>query len=470
MLMSTPTPNIHQTQAPCKAHVRSFSGSPTDPAICQQAPRLDLLPNAFHPPRQHPPHPKNASGPVRFCEFVKKVACIGDSVSWEQYTKQMLTRDEAIKILRSGPHGVHEWNKHRQNKVEIPELNDISLAGIDLSSFHLSGLKLMRCDLTKAILTGAKLDSADLTKANLTGAALTDADLSGANLTGATLNQADLVRVDLSKARCAGASLQQADLSYARVIHADMNGCVLVSAILTHTVFTSARLVAAIFRRSNLHDAFFKGANLTGADLRGVHVNNGTRLTDAEVLGCRIDRYTLELLDNYGGLTKGDRMRMSIVDGVADLRQQFGGLMRLFHGLALAAFAFPYAWFLVKQWMVARFSEADETITLFRVSCEYIWTGGDWTGGDFTYETLAFLPVAYFGWALFYNVIRFGMLVKTNNLESKERTTGLPERFHLAGWWKYPYWVVKWGFWVNLLIVAAHTWHFLGQRIPIPEM
>lgn len=382
----------------------------------------------------------------------------------------MLTHDRAIKLLRSGQAGVDEWNQLRSKPVDIPGLDGISLTGLDLSEFRFSGLSLQRCDLTKANLTGAELNDANLTKANLTGATLEDANLSNANLTGVTLDNANLMNAGLQKAGLHQASLRGANLGGANLNRAVLTGSMMVSAILTNTVLTHTQLVAANLRRSNLSDAHLEGANLTGADLRGIHVNNGTRLVGAEVLGCLIDRYTLELLNQYGGLTKGDRMRMSIVDGVADLRQQFGGLMRLFHGLALAAFAFPYAWFLVKQWMVARFSEADETITLFRVSCEYIWTGGDWTGGDFTYETLAFLPVAYFGWALFYNVIRFGMLVKTNNLESKERTTGLPERFHLAGWWKYPYWVVKWGFWVNLLIVAAHTWHFLGQRIPIPEM
>lgn len=61
------------------------------------------------------------------------------------------------------------------------------LPGIDLSSYYLQGLNLLRGNLNWANLSGAVLSQADLMEAMLRQATLLNAWLSGADLTGATV-------------------------------------------------------------------------------------------------------------------------------------------------------------------------------------------------------------------------------------------------------------------------------------------
>ena len=132
--------------------------------------------------------------------------------------------------------------------------------------------------------------------------------------------------------------------------------------------------------------------------------------------------------------------------------------------ISMAAFVFPYAWFLAQHWMIARFGDEPGTVFLGVALLEFIWTGGDWPYGGF-----APFPVALFCYALMYNVIRGVLLWKTKTLEIQQEVTGLPPVFSLTGWWWRLHLAVKFGLYGNLAIVALHTMHFLSRRIPIPE-
>lgn len=89
------------------------------------------------------------------------------------------------------------------------------------------------------------------------------------------------------------------------------------------------------------------------ANLRGVIFDEETRLKGAKVDRCKVDRYALESLQDYGGLTNGARMLMDVHDDVADLRASFSGMRLWLHLIALGTFLLPYLWF-----AALRYSEA----------------------------------------------------------------------------------------------------------------
>ena len=132
--------------------------------------------------------------------------------------------------------------------------------------------------------------------------------------------------------------------------------------------------------------------------------------------------------------------------------------------VALVAFVFPYAYFVLSRWAQARFSEEDGAITLLRAVWQYVWTGGsDWQTGQ------AFAPASFMVFVLsfVYNIVRFVMLWKTKTLELRQTAGGVPVKFSLTGFWSRLYQVARWGLWGNLVLVGYHTYHFLGQRIPV---
>ncbi len=108
------------------------------------------------------------------------------------------TYEWASDLLRSGPSGVNEWNRWREQGGRFLDLSGIVLRRANLCGVNLRGIKLW----------DAQLDGADLADANLGGAYLNRADLSGARLTGANLGGANLRGTQLTAANVEGANLR----------------------------------------------------------------------------------------------------------------------------------------------------------------------------------------------------------------------------------------------------------------------
>jgi hypothetical protein len=126
--------------------------------------------------------------------------------------KQSMDRDEAIRLLGSGPEGVAKWNQLRVSGGQIPDLKGVNLRGAHLEEANLSKANLGMANLGMANLKGAFLSEADLEGAQLEGAHLKGAFLRGADLRGAHLEKADLERAFLRGADLRGAHLERADL------------------------------------------------------------------------------------------------------------------------------------------------------------------------------------------------------------------------------------------------------------------
>lgn len=197
-----------------------------------------------------------------------------------------------------------------------------------------------------------------------------------------------------------------------------------------------------------------------------VKVDRGTKFSSVKkVSGCQIDRFTLECLgEEYGGLTRGQRMQMKIIDDVVTLRSQYSGFWQWIHVCALLAFAAPYLWFLAQQWSEIRFNPpASEGLRLWEAFARYVVNGGvGWREGWSPSWVLGL-----FTFSLLYNVLRGALLWKTKTLEMEELARGLPVKFSLMeSWWGFWLKAAGIGFGFNVLVVILHTAHFMWEKIP----
>lgn len=243
--------------------------------------------------------------------------------------------------------------------------------------------------------------------------------------------------------------------------------------------FSSVDLENVCFLGCDLRGADFTGTKLDNCDFSGSKMDTETSFKQATVENSIIHRFTLECLKDYGGLSKGEVMKMNIIDDVATLRKNYSGFGRWVHILSMLTFTFPYAWFLVSRWGEAKFTEdADgQHIPLWDALLRFIFNGGvNWQEGySFHFSFIAFI------FALFYNVLRAVLLRKTLALEAHQEITRLPAWFSLAdtamdiSLWKIDYRLTWYDIYTAtrilflLLIVATayNTWHFLNMEVPI---
>ncbi len=433
-------------------------------------------------------------------------------------------------------------------KLDHAVLTTANLAGANLSLASLVGADLQKAVLAGANLAGADLTDADLRAATLTKAQMGEANLEAANLAGvhaqgAMLPQATLTRANLEGALFDSANLSRARMAHTRLISADFRNADLGGANLTnararvplsqdpavrrrprtaetrpegpHVRLDGANLRGAILRGADFSEFDFTGFDLEGADLGGAslvradfteailfgaklndadltcadlvraRVDGDTVLKGAQVFGCTVDRSTLESLEGYGGLTRGDRMKMHIQDAMAALRSYYSGFWSYIHLVALVLFLSPYLWFIVSRFaegsytgMIKGWSEAKlplgmklpevKTIQmpLYEAVGRYIWTGGArwWDKEGSRCDPWTF---AGFCFLLLYNGLRLVMLWRTKEFELHEQATGIPLSISMTGVWGRLFKVAVYGFFVNLAIVLLHTWHFMATEILI---
>ena len=396
-----------------------------------------------------------------------------------------MDRKKALELLK-GPDGVKVWNGRlqdiRSDKFDFAnaDLTNAQLAGVNFSYLNFSGADLSHSDMTNstlqrtdfsgAILAHAKLDSAtmqgvDLRKAVLKQCDFSEAKLQSANLTGAQ-GDCNLSSAQLGEATLTHVSLDGGQLDHASLRKARVDGASLQRVSMKHANLDDAVFCGTDFSGADISGTTFIQADLSGADLTDVIVNSRTSFENARVDGCKIARHTLECLQDYGGLTPGQRMVMNIVDDVARLRASYSGFQQWAHLIALAVFVFPYAWFLVNSWTHAKFlsDDGESTITLIAALFRYISNGGQNLQDGLQINVYA---LSLFAIALTYNTVRAVLLWKTKRLELTQEASGLPAIFSLRGTWGVVFQIAHVGFFVNLFVVFLHTIYFLGQQIPI---
>ncbi len=332
--------------------------------------------------------------------------------------EELMANQEHLKQLQEAieKKDVAVWNNWRMKNPKVRP--DLRIAEFSSANLH-----------------GADLSEAKLGLADVSGADLSGADLSEADLKRASLNDANLSRSNLSDANLKGANLRRANLS-----DADLSG-------------------------ANFHDADLSGANLSGADIRNadlvsIDVDTKTMLDNATVKDCKIRLYDLERLTNYGGLTRGQRMDMIIVNPTAKLRSYYSGVWQWIYLIALTLFIYPYAFFLFTNYSKAEFYVSEESTTLARALGEYILSGGQPEG------RIAWFVFSCFCFQLLYGILRTILIIKVKNLELYIESTGLQPKLSLRGRWGKLLMADKILFFINLCVVICHTWHFMQMRVP----
>jgi hypothetical protein len=132
-----------------------------------------------------------------------------------------MTPDEALALLRGGPHGIAKWNLRRgilADRKQLPNLIRADLRGADLRGVDLRGMYLHWADLRGANLRGVDLYEANLYEANLGGVNLDLADLRGANLHGANLHGASLFGCQLNRAELGRVDGRRTDFSMTQLV------------------------------------------------------------------------------------------------------------------------------------------------------------------------------------------------------------------------------------------------------------
>lgn len=369
------------------------------------------------------------------------------------------------------------------------ELNEAIMTKCVAHHATFRGSKLIRTNLQNADLAHAEFVNADLSEANLARSSLLKAEFIGANLSRARLNgcNADGSNFDRSESKgCifSDSSLKESTFREAKLIEIDaknadfseanFNSADLTRSALNQSDFIGADLSLAVLNQANMDGAslckinasksMFKETKLRKTDMRGMAVNSGTRFDGAEVNDCQIDRFSLESLNDYGGLTRGDRMSMKIIDDVATLRLSYSGFFQWVHLAALAVFIAPYLAFVSRLWLSARFMRSTQNgIPLWLALARYVFNGGvNWQTGFFPSWSFAF-----FLFTFVYNIVRGVLLWKTKALEIQESANGLPVNFSLTGRWGIVYRIAWWGFWIQIVVVVLNTLHFFQQIVPV---
>jgi uncharacterized protein YjbI with pentapeptide repeats len=179
-----------------------------------------------------------------------------------------MVNQEHFSLLKQG---IKRWNLWRMEYPEVrPDLNNISLVGVDLHLAQLNLASLRGADFSYANLSGANLRGADLTNAdlsytNLSEADLTNADLNNVQLTNTVLKRAIVIGTNFSSANLNGTDLSEAQAGFTLFVNNDLRtvkGLDLVhhskpSSIGIDTIYHSQGHIPAVFlRQAGVPDTF----------------------------------------------------------------------------------------------------------------------------------------------------------------------------------------------------------------------
>lgn len=372
-----------------------------------------------------------------------------------------MTKDEMVRLLKSGEDGIEQWNNFRKDwaqRVSRPIESLPDLSGADLSDVVFGDVSLHGVNFSNA-----NLSNSDLRIPNISGANFYGANLEGANLSGQKLIYFNFESANLRRAYLSGIVSYETNMR-----SADLSGANLSGSELGQVIQSEARHVRkpTDFNDANLCGASLQDAILTEVDFTNTKFNDETSFKGANTSGCKVNRYTLSALKEYGGMTVAQRMDLDIIDDLAKLRTSYSGINLWLHLSALAIFLFPYMWFVLARWSEAQFQEtkSEGDVRLWEALARYIWNGGkNWEHGwEFDYSFIAF------SFMFTYNLLRGVLLFKTNQLERIQEISGLPVKFSLSQqpWWRALVKLMSWLLWFSLMFLAFNTWHFASQYVP----
>ncbi len=167
-----------------------------------------------------------------------------------------------------------------------------------------------------------------------------------------------------------GTDIVSAQLRGTTFQNCSFKDCQFDGSSLVGTNFTECEFKGATFVLATADSCSFKLCDLRGVDLQSIEVNEETAFQRCNLHDATISRMQLSMMRNYGGIPAARRSKMNIVDDALRLRTMFSGHWSRIHLIAMMVFIFPYAFFIVRQWLRLKIWDAlpvgdGEEITLF---------------------------------------------------------------------------------------------------------
>ena len=210
---------------------------------------------------------------------------------------QNLTNQDLDAILESHVEWVVSDHRNgRQADFSTCPLQDVELAGRNLSYVSLRGADLSGKDLSRTVLDRADLTGANLTGAKLTGAKCRSTKLQDANLDRIEATQADFFGANLSGMQAKGADFEKCNFSYAilngaRLLESSAVSANFQYAKLAHTTIQDSNLLCADFFHAAIQDALLEKNRLQDT------IFQRTTVTDCRLTQNDFSRSNLEYSD-----------------------------------------------------------------------------------------------------------------------------------------------------------------------------
>lgn len=210
---------------------------------------------------------------------------------------QNLTNQDLDAILESHVEWVVSDHRNgRQADFSTFHLQDVELAGRNLSYVSLRGADLSGKDLSRTVLDRADLTGANLTGAKLTGAKCRSTKLQDANLDRIEATQADFFGANLSGMQAKGADFEKCNFSYAilngaRLLESSAVSANFQYAKLAHTTIQDSNLLCADFFHAAIQDALLEKNRLQDT------IFQRTTVTDCRLTQNDFSRSNLEYSD-----------------------------------------------------------------------------------------------------------------------------------------------------------------------------
>ena len=273
----------------------------------------------------------------------------------------------------------------------------------------------------------------------------------------------------------------------------DFTGTSFVWCDFTDAKFKFCNFSNSKFFGTKLLQSEFERCDFQNTDLVGGELGPSTRFNDCNCKDMRITKVQLATMED-SGISKGQQIRLNLVDHVAELRQQYSGFQLWFHVIAMTSFLAPYIGFIGFKWAQTFQKDIHETETLIWQLFRFVVNGGKIEDGfriSFAGVLLALIVV----FNVLFNVVRGWLLWKTKSLESEQFTKELPVDFKLTdraiippkqwtlfsrfdwskqntGWrtwsltWGQLSTFCKYGLYFNYMLVLLHSLIFLCQQVP----
>ncbi|MBA4354881.1 MAG: hypothetical protein C0409_09330 [Novosphingobium sp.] len=195
------------------------------------------------------------------------------------------------------------------------DLEEVNLAGVDLSGWMFERCSLRHTDLTGATLVGTTWQSCRAAFANFSGADLAEAVIGASDFNNVSLRRANIASARFTATRMTGAdfhgvkgmgfAFEEVLLVGARLAGLSFRKETLRRVDLAQADLAKCDFRATVFEGCSLREANMDGARFAGADLRGADLG-GVKLEDAALFrGAVISREQAEqLLSGWGLLIR----------------------------------------------------------------------------------------------------------------------------------------------------------------------